>query len=74
VVSICQEVIRGYLSEFPRDWFTVRDISLALGMSLNSVSDNCKMLRKRNQVLYRVERRLVGKCYKDVIVYRYRRL
>jgi hypothetical protein len=70
---MCQELVREFLGEYPNRWFTVREIADGLCVSLNSTSDNCKMLRKRNQVLFRVERRLVGKVYKDVIVYKYRR-
>lgn len=72
-LAVCQEIVREFLCENPSEWFSVRDIAEGLGVSMNSTSDNCKMLRKRNLVLFRVERRLVGKVFKDVIVYKYRR-
>ena len=71
---MCQELVREFLSENRTGWFSVREISEGIGVSLNSTSDNCKMLRKRNQVLYCTKKRLVGHCMKDVIVYKYRRL
>jgi hypothetical protein len=78
---VCQVLVMEFLEEHKGEWFTVREIWVnmrilfpELDVNLNSTSDNCKQLRKRNQVLYATKRRLVGNCMKDVIVYKFRRL
>lgn len=69
-----QEAIDEFLGEYPKSWFTVREIIDGTGLSTNSAFDSCKDMRRSKTVYYRIEKRLVGKCYKDIIVYKYRRM
>jgi hypothetical protein len=70
---MCQEVIDEFLSDCPTKWFTVKEIVDGTGLSPNSAFNSCMDMRRSKQVLYRKERRLVGKCYKDIIVYKHKR-
>lgn len=70
---MCQLVITEFLCEYPKDWFSAKEIEVGTGLSPNSVFTSCMKMRKHNDVFYRIERRIVGKCQKDIIVYKYKR-
>lgn len=70
---MCQVLVREFLAENKNDWFTAYEIEKGTGLSPNSVFISCMKLRKHQQVFFKVQRRLVGKCQKDIIVYKYKR-
>lgn len=70
---MCQEIVKEFLFEYPNKWFTVREIALGTGLSLNSAFNSCMDMRRNHTIIFKTERRLVGKCYKDIIVYKYKR-
>jgi len=54
VVEIGQQEIYDFLKKRPKEWFTSRDISEQINISLGSVTMSLKKLRKSKLIKYRM--------------------
>lgn len=48
-----QQEVYNFLKDHPNDWFTSRDISKGINISVGSVTVSLKRLREKNEVQYK---------------------
>jgi predicted transcriptional regulator len=56
-----QQDVYNLLKNHPNEWFTSRDISKEINISVGSVTVCIKRLRESNEVLYKARGKRVGK-------------